>query len=85
MIIYNENSMVKKEHVKFIESELTKLGSKVANNINLEKDHSLANLLSLACGGGKFGISLKDINSICNDEFKIECSCVNSITRQRKY
>ncbi|WP_419777760.1 hypothetical protein [Malaciobacter marinus] len=84
MTTYNEKSMVKKEHVKFIKSELKKLDSKLANNINSEKEHSLANLLSLACGGGTFGISLDDINSIGNDEFSIECSCENAITRQRK-
>jgi len=84
MTTYTKTSMVKKEHVKFIESELKKLGSKLADNITKEKEHSLADLLYLACGGGAFGISLADINSIGNNEFNIKCSCENASTRQRK-
>lgn len=38
--------------------------------MNLAKDHSLANLLSLACGG-KYALNIKDIVSIGNSEFSI--------------
>lgn len=84
MTTYNEKSMVQKEHAIFIASELKKLGSKIPNDLELKDEHSLSYLLSLACGGGKFGISLANINSIGNNEFNIECSCENATTRQRK-
>lgn len=71
MTIYNRNSMVKKEHVKVIANELITLGSKVANNIDLDSEHCLANILHLAVGKGTFGLSYEQINNIKSNEFSI--------------
>ena len=72
MTTYNNQSMVKKEHVKFISEELIKLGSKTPENLDLEKEHCLANLLSLATGNGTYRLSVDDINKIQNEAFSIE-------------
>ena len=80
MVIYDEKSMVEPEHIKEIDKQLKKLGSKVPEE--LLKDggqHSLANVLQLACGGGTYGVSsLDSLNNIENAEFGIKCSCQNS-------
>lgn len=71
MQVYTYTQMVKQEHVKIIEKELRKRGSKTPKAMSLAKDHSLANLLSLACGGGKYALKIEDIVSIGNSEFSI--------------
>ena len=71
MIIYDEKSMVKKEHVKFISEELNELKSKIPQNLDMDNEHSLANLLSLACGGGKYRLEPNIIAQIKSDEFSI--------------
>jgi len=81
MIIYDRNILVNAKHIKEINRQLCKLGSKVEEKlVNDGNSHALLNVLSLACGGGSFGISLSKINSIENEEFKIDCSCDSSIT-----
>ena len=72
MSTYTNSSMVKKDHVKIIAEELRKLGSKVPSNLDLEKDHSLANILYLAAGNGTYKLSREQINQITNDEFSID-------------
>ena len=71
MTTYINNSMVKKEHGKIIAKKLRKLGSKVPNDLDLEKEHCLANLLHLASGNGTYKLSSDQINQIKNDEFSI--------------
>ena len=85
MQVYAYTQMVKQEHVKIIEKELRKRGSKIPKAMSLAKDHSLANLLSLACGG-KYALKIEDIVSIGNSEFSINEDgvkelCKNSPTR----
>lgn len=93
MEIYNEKSMVKKEHAKLIAEKLYSLGSKISEHIeedlkeNKEKQYALANLLSLACGGSTHKLEIDQIKSINNDQFYIEESaikylCEHSSTRQ---
>lgn len=78
------NAMVKKEHIKYIHEQLQKLNSKVPYELEKsEKDHALCNVLSLACGGGTFSVSLEEINNIKNEEFSIQCNCEKAVTRQR--
>ncbi|WP_028305008.1 hypothetical protein [Oceanospirillum maris] len=68
---YFSTQMVKKEHAKIISSELRKRGSKTRKGMSLAKDRSLANLLSLACGRGKYALKIEDIITIGNHEFSI--------------
>jgi len=80
--------MVKKEHVKIIVKELRKRGSKTLKAMIIAKDHSLTNLLSLACGG-KYALNIEDIVSIGNIEFaiseaRIKKLCKHSPTREEK-
>ena len=72
MIRYNNQSMVKKEHARVITEELIKLGSKTPNDTDLNKEHCLANLLSLAAGNGTYKLSVEEINQIHNEEFSID-------------
>jgi len=72
MTIYNRNSMVKKDHVKIIVGELEILGSKVQNDLDLEKEHCLANLLYLASGNGRYKLPSDQINQIKSEEFSID-------------
>lgn len=58
---YGKKSIVEKPHAKIISKELIKRGSKVPSGIKLSKDRSLANLLSLACGGGKYALEVKEL------------------------
>ncbi len=76
MTKYDEKSVVKKEHVKFIADELEKCGSKTPKDLDLKEKHSLANLLYLACGGGKYKLEKNEIMQIRNDQFYIEESAV---------
>ena len=71
-MIYDEKSMVKKEHVKIIVKELSNLGSKIPQNLHINNEHSLANLLSLACGSGKYRLEPNIISQIKSDEFSIK-------------
>lgn len=71
MATYNRNSMVKKEHGKIIAQELINLGSKVPNDIDLDKEHCLANLLYLAAGDGSYKLTSDQINQIKSNEFSI--------------
>lgn len=48
------------------------MGSKVPENIDLEKEHCLANLLYLAVGDGSYKLTLNQIAQIKTDEFSIE-------------
>jgi hypothetical protein len=75
--------MIKTKDIVEIHKQLQKLGSKVSDNCLDGKEHALANILHLACGGGTFGVSLNDINDIKNNNFSIECDCKHSVTRQR--
>lgn len=71
MTTYIKSSMVKKGHGKIIAEKLDNLGSKIPNNLDLEKEHCLANLLHLASGNGKYKLSFRKINQIKDDEFSI--------------
>ena len=85
MIVYDRNIMVEAKHILEIDKQLKKLGSKVDDKlVNDKQSHALSNVLNLACSGGSFGISLDKINSIQNDEFKINCSCEHSVTGPKK-
>ena len=86
MLAYKSTAMVKQEHVKIIAKELRKRGSKIPKARSLAKDRSLAHLLSLACGGSKYALTIEDIASIGNSEFSINKDvvkelCKNSPTR----
>lgn len=76
---YGKKSIVEKAHAKIISKELIKRGSKVPSGIKLSKDRSLANLLSLACGGGKYALEVKEIAGIGNSEFCISESEVKEL------
>ncbi|MEJ2498877.1 MAG: hypothetical protein P8Y49_05745 [Sulfurovaceae bacterium] len=79
---YRETEMVSPEHIQEIDKQLQKLGSKVEKDCLDGKEHVLARVLHLACGGGTFGISSLDIiNNIGNDDFSIKCTCQSSATR----
>ena len=84
MPTYYNTDMVKANDIIKINKQLQKLGSKVPDNCLDGKDHILANILHLACGGGTFGVSLNDINKIQDSSFSIKCDCKHSITRQRQ-
>ena len=43
-----------------------------SSNLDLEKEHSLANILYLATGNGTYKLSPEQINQIKNDEFSID-------------
>lgn len=79
---YVGSQMVKKEHVKVIDSELRKRGSKIPEGMSLDEDRSLANLLSLACGGGAYALSVEEIVSIGNNEFSINERGVKELCRR---
>ncbi|WP_286719084.1 hypothetical protein [Thalassolituus sp. UBA2009] len=84
MTIYTEISMVKPEHIREIDTQLKALDSKVQESCLDGQEHSLANVLYLACGGGSFGVSsLEQLNGIGNDHFSIFCTCQNAVTRAR--
>lgn len=94
MVIYNENSMVTKEHAKLIADKLGTLKSKVSKKIeeDLKKgkkdEYALANLLSLACGDGTYKLEIDQIMSINNNQFSINESairylCEHSVTRRQ--
>ena len=72
MTTYNNQSMVKKEHARIIAEELIKFGSKTPKDLDLNKEHCLANLLSLATGNGSYKLSVEKINQIQNEAFSIE-------------
>lgn len=83
---YFDKDIVSKEHAKTISGELRKRGSRTPKALCLSKDRSLANLLSLACGGGTYALDVEDIVSIGNSEFSInkegvEELCSRSLTR----
>lgn len=80
MTIYSNNEMVEVSHIVEINKQLKKLGSKVKDDLLDGEKHSLSNVLSLACGGGTYGITVDKINSIQSSQFQINCSCENSIT-----
>lgn len=83
--VYVNGSMVKPEHIKEINKQLKKIGSKVPDNFLDDKEHILANILQLACGSGSFGVaSIEDINKIGTDEFGLVCDCEKSPSRQVK-
>jgi len=78
--------MVKSEHIKVIAIELEKLGSKLPENLDMDSDHSLANILSLACGGGSYQIEPEKLIQIRTEEFafdekSVKALCERSATR----
>jgi hypothetical protein len=79
---YVGTQMVKKKHVKEIAKELRKRGSKTPKGISLAKDRSLANLLSLACGHGTYGLSIEDIVTIGSSEFSINEAGVKDLCKR---
>lgn len=84
--IYTGTQMVPKKHAKIISQQLRKLGSKTPSGLKISKDRSLANLLYLACGGGKYSLKVEKILTIGNSEFcldekGIKDLCKKSITR----
>jgi hypothetical protein len=79
---YVSTQMVKKEHAKVISSELRKRGSKTKKGMSLAKDRSLANLLSLACGHGKYALKIEDIITIGNHEFSINKEGVKELFKR---
>ncbi|MDD2225994.1 MAG: hypothetical protein PHD42_02630 [Dysgonamonadaceae bacterium] len=92
LTIYDEKSMVGKEHAKLIANKLSSLGSKVSERImedlkkNNNKKYALANLLYFACGGSTYKLDIDQIKSINNDQFSIQESaiiylCEHSATR----
>lgn len=72
MTIYTNQSMVKKEHARIIAEALIELDSKIPKDLDFKKEHSLANILSLATGNGTYKLSFDEINQIQNEEFSIE-------------
>lgn len=75
MTVYTNSIWVKAEHIKEINKLLEQLGSKVSDEFIGNGKHILANVLSLACGDGTYGISIEKINSIKHPEFEIQCDC----------
>jgi len=72
--IYTNQSMVKPEHIKEIDNQLKNMGSKVPKElVEDKKEHSLANILQLACGAGSFSVKSEKINSIKTNEFELNC------------
>jgi hypothetical protein len=83
---YTSTQMVKKTHAKVIEKQLRKLGSKTPSALKISRDKSLANLLYLACGGGKYALKVEKILTIGNEEFSLDQNgvkelCKKSVTR----
>lgn len=71
MTVYINSSMVKAEHIIEIDKQLQQFDSKVKEKYLDGDTHALLNVLSLACGEGKYGIALDKINSIKHPEFEI--------------
>lgn len=84
MKIYDRDEMIRAEHIKEIDKQLKKLGSKVDEKLLDGEAHILSNVLNLACSGGSYGLSLNKINSIGNNEFQLYYNCENSITGPKK-
>ncbi len=84
MKIYDKNSMISSKDIAEINKQLVKLESKVPKEFLDGNEHALANVLSLACGGGTYGITSEKINSIKNNEFEIHYDCKGSITGPKK-
>ena len=85
---YNANSMVSQEDIKKIHKELERIGSKVSSSCLDNREHSLSNIMSLACSGGTYGITIhqmSEIKQILKDSYEIEInySCEGSITGPR--
>lgn len=81
-MIYDEKSMVKKEHVKIIVKELRKLGSEIPQNLDANNEHSLASLLSLACGGGTYGLEPNKMAKIKSDGFSIKEGAIKLLCKK---
>lgn len=64
--------MVSPKHIKIIDEQLQKFGSKVSDTCLDGEEHALANVLWLACGESTYGISLEKINSIRNANFQLD-------------
>lgn len=75
MKVYTTDDFVSVEHINEIDQQLQQLGSKVSDGFMENGEHLLANVLSLACGDGTYGISIEQINSIKHAEFEIKCDC----------
>ncbi|MCT7484056.1 hypothetical protein [Aliarcobacter cryaerophilus] len=85
MTKYTRTSMINKDHIKKIHNELLKFGSKVKKSCLNKKYHSFANVMYLACSGGKFGLQkeqIEEIKKILKDSHNIDIdySCEGSIT-----
>lgn len=83
MTVYMNSSMVKAEHIIEINKQLQQLGSKVQTRYLDGQDHALGNVLSTACGEGKYGITLDKINSIKHPEFEIDVKNFDLFTHPR--
>jgi len=79
MKTYTDIDMVKPKDIIEINKQLSKLGSKVSEKFLDGEEHSLANILHLACGESSYGISIQDINSIQSANFRIDCKCKDTI------
>ena len=73
IVTYTKEDMVSPAHIKVIADQLKKFGSKVPNEVLKDgQEHTLANVLRLECCKETFrNVSLKDINSIGNQEFNL--------------
>lgn len=72
--IYDKHSMVHPDHIKVIDQQLQKYGSKVPEDFLDEKEHALPNVLRLALGEGSYKVDLVQINKIGNHEFSLNYS-----------
>lgn len=79
---YTYTQMVPKKHAKIISQQLRKLGSKTPSALKISKDRSLANLLYLACGGGKYSLKVEQILTIGNSEFCLDESGINELCKR---
>lgn len=74
MKIYNKHSMVSSKHIREIEKQLKKLGSKVDEQFMDGKEHTLENVLFYALGTGTYGVTVDSINAIKTTDFEINLS-----------
>ena len=66
--------MVHPDHIKVIDQQLQKYGSKVPKDFLDRNEHALGNVLRLALGQGSYKVDLVQINKIGNHEFSLNYS-----------
>lgn len=71
MCSYNQNSMMKANHVIQIGQALEALGSKMPSTCYDGMGHSLSNILHLACGSGTYGLTKEQVMSLNFDDFEL--------------